>query len=319
MPSCCSRWSTSCSRRAWPIPASACDDLTVGLDEVRSLAEPFTPEAVADVCGIAAGEIRRMARELAAAPQAAVYGRIGTCTQEFGTLASWLVDVLNLLTGNLDRAGGAMFPLGAAGHSNAAGEPRRGRGARLGRFASRVRGLHEVFGELPVACLAEEIDTPGEGQVRALITMAGNPVLSTPNSERLDAALRSLEFMVSLDVYVNETTRHADVILPAPSPLRRGHYDVALYQFAVRNVANYSPPVLPADPELPDEWVTLLRLTGVAAGMGPPPTSTCWMRASPGRRSPGSWRRRARPWPVGPQTSCWARWRRGLAPSGCLT
>ncbi|HWE14599.1 MAG TPA: molybdopterin-dependent oxidoreductase [Solirubrobacteraceae bacterium] len=240
-----------------------------GLDEVRTLSEPFTPEAVAGVCGIGAAEIRRLASELAAAPTAAVYGRIGTCTQEFGTLASWLVDVINLLTGNLDRPGGAMFPLAAAGHANATGEPRRGRGARMGRFASRVRGLPEVFGELPVACLAEEIDTPGEGQVRALITIAGNPVLSTPNSGRLDAALETLEFMVSLDVYVNETTRHADVILPAPSSLRRGHYDVALYQFAVRNVAHYSPPVLPPEPDLPDEWITLLRLTGIASGLGP--------------------------------------------------
>jgi anaerobic selenocysteine-containing dehydrogenase len=162
-----------------------------------------------------------------------------------------------------------MFPLAAAGHSNAAGEPGRGRGARLGRFASRVRGLGEVLGELPVVCLAEEIDTPGEGQVRALITIAGNPVISTPNSARLDAALQGLDFMVSVDVYLNETTRHADVILPAPSPLRRGHYDLALYMFAVRNVAHYSPPVLAPDPDLPDEWVTLLRLAGVAAGMGP--------------------------------------------------
>jgi anaerobic selenocysteine-containing dehydrogenase len=250
-------------------PGDRLATLTLGLDQVRALAEPFTPEAVSGVCGIAADDIRRMARELAAAPRVAVYGRIGTCTQEFGTLASWLVDVLNLLTGNLDREGGAMFPLGAAGHSNAAGEPRRGRGPRYGRFASRVRGLPEVFGELPVACLAEEIDTPGDGQVRALITLAGNPGLSTPNSGRLAAALDSLEFMVSVDVYVNETTRHADVILPAPSPLRRGHYDVALYQFAVRNVAHYSPPALPAEPDLPDEWVTLLRLTGVAAGLGP--------------------------------------------------
>ena len=250
-------------------PGERLADITDGIDEVRALAEPFTPEAVSGVCGIGADAIRAMARELAAAPRAAVYGRVGTCTQEFGTLASWLVDVLNLLTGNLDREGGAMFPLAAAGHSNAAGEPRRGRGARYGRFASRVRGLPEVFGELPVACLAEEIDTPGEGQVRALITLAGNPALSTPNSGRLDAALDGLEFMVSLDVYVNETTRHADVILPAPSPLRRGHYDVALYQFAVRNVAHYSPPALPAEPELPDEWVTLLRLTGIAAGLGP--------------------------------------------------
>jgi anaerobic selenocysteine-containing dehydrogenase len=250
-------------------PGDKLTQLSDGIEEVRRLAEPFSPEAVATACGIPAEEIRRMARELAAAPAAAVYGRIGTCTQEFGTLASWLVDVLNVLTGNLDREGGAMFPLGAAGHSNASGEPGRGRGARIGRFASRVRGLGEIFGELPVACLAEEIDTPGEGQVRALITLAGNPVISTPNSARLDAALESLDFMVSVDVYLNETTRHADVILPAPSPLRRSHYDLALYMFAVRNIAHYSPPALEPDPALPDEWVTLLRLAGVAAGMGP--------------------------------------------------
>jgi anaerobic selenocysteine-containing dehydrogenase len=243
--------------------------LTDGINHVRDLAQPFTPDKVAPACGIEADEIRRMARELAAAPAAAVYGRIGTCTQEFGTLASWLVDVLNVVTGNLDREGGAMFPLAAAGHSNAAGTPGRGRGTRLGRFASRVRGLGEVFGELPAVCLAEEIDSPGEGQVRALITLAGNPAISTPNSGRFDAALDTLDFMISVDVYLNETTRHADVILPAPSPLRRGHYDLALYMFAVRNVAHYSPPVLEADPNLPDEWVTLLRLAGVAAGMGP--------------------------------------------------
>jgi anaerobic selenocysteine-containing dehydrogenase len=250
-------------------PGRRLHELTDGLEVVSELAQPFTPEAASEACGIAPEEIRRLARELAAAPSAAVYGRIGTCTQEFGTLASWLVDVLNLLTGNLDREGGAMFPLGAAGHSNAAGTPGRGRGARFHRWASRVRGLGEVFGELPVACLAEEIATPGEGQVRGLITLSGNPVISTPNSGRLDRALERLEFMVSLDVYLNETTRHADVILPAPSPLRRSHYDLALYLFAVRNVANYSPPALPPDPETPDEWVTLLRLAGVAAGLGP--------------------------------------------------
>ncbi|MEO8969952.1 MAG: molybdopterin oxidoreductase family protein [Solirubrobacteraceae bacterium] len=249
-------------------PSDRIAALSTGLDEVRTLAEPFTAEAVAGACGIEAGEIRRMARELAAAPTAAVYGRIGTCTQEFGTLASWLVDVLNVLTGNLDSPGGAMFTLAAAGAANATGEPGRGRGARFGRFASRVRGLDELFGELPVVCLAEEIDTPGEGQIRALITISGNPVLSTPNSDRLDAALRDIDFMVALDVYVNETTRHADVILPAPSPLRRSHYDLALYQFAVRNVANYSPAVLEPEPEPPDEWLTLLRLSGIAFGMG---------------------------------------------------
>ncbi|HEV3056128.1 MAG TPA: molybdopterin-dependent oxidoreductase [Solirubrobacteraceae bacterium] len=243
--------------------------ITNGIETVAALCEPFTPEAVAPATGIAAAEIRNIAHELADAPTAAVYGRIGTCTQEFGTTASWLVDVINVLTGNLDREGGAMFPLGAAGHSNAAGPPGRGRGARFGRFTSRVRELPEIFGELPVACLAEEIETPGEGQVKALITVSGNPVVSTPNSERLAAALDELELMVSLDIYVNETTRHADVILPGLSPLRRSHYDLALYLFAVRNVANYSPPVLAPDPNVPDEWVTLLRLAGIAFGLGP--------------------------------------------------
>ncbi len=250
-------------------PGDHLGPLLTGLDKVRALAAPFTPEAVAPGCAIDAAEIRRMARELAQAPAAAVYGRIGTTTQEFGTLASWLVDVLNILTGNLDREGGAMFPCAAAGHSNTVGTPGRGRGARFGRFHSRIRGLPEVFGELPVACLAEEIDTPGEGQVRALITISGNPAISTPNSNRLAAGLEKLDFMVSLDVYVNETTRHADVILPAPSPLHRGHYDLVLYMFAVRNVAHYSPPVLPPQDSLPDEWITLLRLAAVAAGLGP--------------------------------------------------
>ena len=187
-----------------------------GLDEVRELASAFAPEEVADPCGIAADDIRRMARELAAAPRAAVYGRIGTTTQRFGTTASWLIDVLNVVTGNLDRPGGAMFPRPAAGSSNTTGEPGHGRGGAFGRWHSRVRGLGEIFGELPAACLAEEIETPGEGQVRALLTLAGNPAVSTPNSERLAAALEDLELMVSVDIYINETTRHADVILPAP-------------------------------------------------------------------------------------------------------
>jgi anaerobic selenocysteine-containing dehydrogenase len=234
-----------------------------GLEEVAALAVPFTPEAVAAPTGIAAEEIRRMARELAAAERAVVYGRIGTTLQEFGTLASWLVDVLNAITGNLDREGGAMFPLAAAGQSNAkpAG---RGRGFVTGRWQSRVRRANEVIGELPVACLAEEIETPGDGQIRALITMAGNPCLSTPNSQRLTRAVAGLDLMISLDVYVNETTRHADVILPGPSPLERPHYDVALYQLAVRNVANYTPALLPT--ELPQEWETLLRLTAIVTG-----------------------------------------------------
>jgi len=240
-----------------------------GLETVRALAAEIAPEEVAATCGIEAPEIRRMARELATAPHAAVYGRIGTTTQRFGTTASWLVDVLNVVTGNLDRPGGAMFPRTAAGSSNTAGEPGRGRGGVFGRWHSRVRGLGEVFGELPAACLAEEIQTPGEGQIRALLTVAGNPAVSTPNSARLAAALDELELLVSLDIYVNETTRHADVILPGPSPLQRAHYDLALLGFAVRNVANYSPPALAPDPAMPAEWETLLRLTAIVTGQGP--------------------------------------------------
>ena len=244
-------------------------DHTNGLDELPELLARFAPEEVASACGIEADEIRRMARELAAAPRAAVYARIGTTTQEYGTLASWLVDVLNVVTGNLDREGGAMFTRAAAGQSNSSGEPGKGRGAKLGRFASRVRGLPESFGELPVACLAEEIETPGDGQIRALVTIAGNPVVSTPNSTRLAAAIASLDFMVSIDPYLNETTSLADVVLPVPTPLERGHYDLALYQLAVRNVANYTPASLElADGMLP-EWQTMMRLVGIFTGQGP--------------------------------------------------
>ena len=240
-----------------------------GLDRVRELVREFAPESVADACGIPADEIRRMARELAAADRAAVYARIGTCTQEFGTLASWLVDVLNVLTGNLDRDGGAMFPRAAAAQRNSSGAPGTGRGVRFGRWTSRVRGFPEVYGELPAACLAEEIDTPGEGQVRALITVAGNPLVSTPNAGRLERAVETLEFMLAVDIYVNETTRHADVILPGGEPLEKSHYDLALYQLAARNVANYSPPVLNGSG--PSEWEILRRLLGVVSGQGPNP------------------------------------------------
>ena len=239
-----------------------------GLAEVAATVAPFTPERVAARTGIDAGTIRRLAHELAAAPSAAVYARIGTTTSPFGTVTSWLVDVLNTCTGNLDRPGGAMFTTAAAGAANTRGPGRTGRGIRLGRRRSRVRGLPETFGELPVVCLSEEIETPGEGQIRALITVAGNPVLSTPDSVRLDAALGTLDFMVAIDIYLNETTRHADVVLPAPSALQKSHYDVALLQLAIRNVANYSPPVLPLDEGAPDEWELLCRLAMILQGMG---------------------------------------------------
>ena len=243
-------------------------DHVAGVEEVKHLAGVFSPEAVAPVCGIDAATIRRTARELATAPRAAVYGRIGTCTQEFGTLASWLVDVANTLTGNLDRPGGAMFTKPAAGSANTVGTPGIGRGARLGRHRSRVRGLPEMFGELPVVCFAEEIETPGEGQVRGLITVAGNPVLSTPDAGRLDRALESLDFMGSVDIYRNETTRHANVILPPEGTLARARYALTLYNFSVRNVANYSPPVVDLEPGEMAESEILLRLVGIVSGGG---------------------------------------------------
>jgi anaerobic selenocysteine-containing dehydrogenase len=247
-----------------------------GAELIAGLAEPFTPEAVAPVCGIDADEIRRIARELAAADRAAVYARIGTTTQRFGSLASWLVDVLNYLTGNLDREGGAMFPLAAVAQRNSAGSGPTGKGMQVGRWASRVSGRPEVIGELPVVALAEEITTPGEGQVRALVTIAGNPLVSTPDAAALEAAVETLDFMVSLDIYVNETTSHADVVLPAPEPLAKAHYDFALYQLAVRSVANYSAPVIELPEGTPQEWEILLRLAAIAAGQGPDADLETW-------------------------------------------
>jgi anaerobic selenocysteine-containing dehydrogenase len=239
-----------------------------GLDDVRLALASFTPEWVADATGVDAATIRRLARELAAAPTAAVYGRIGTTTTELGSTASWLIDVVNVLTGNLDRPGGSMFATPVAGGPTTRGVPGRGPGFATGRGRTRVSGHPEVMGEYPVGALAEEIMTPGDGRVRALVTLAGNPVLSTPNSRQLDGALEDLEFMVSVDIYLNETTRHADVILPPPSQLQRSHYDVLLLQFAVRNVANYSEPVLPIDEGAPDEWEILAKLSLIAQGAG---------------------------------------------------
>ncbi|PXX07839.1 molybdopterin-dependent oxidoreductase [Mycolicibacterium moriokaense] len=236
-----------------------------GVDEVRALAADFSPETVAGHCGVAADEIRQLARELAAAPTAAVYGRIGTSTVEFGTLGSWLVDVINILTGNLDRPGGAMFPLGAA--MPAPRPPKPGRGFKTGRWHSRVSGYPEALSELPAAALAEEIDTAGDGQIKAMITIAGNPVLSAPDGDRLDRALDSVGFMLSIDPYLNETTRHADVILPPPPPSQSAHFDFALNNLAVRNNVRYSPPALPLG-DRPDEAEVLSRVALILYGLG---------------------------------------------------
>jgi anaerobic selenocysteine-containing dehydrogenase len=239
-----------------------------GVAEVQAAVQPFTPEAVAARCGIDAQTIRGLARELAAAERAAVYGRLGTCTQEYGSLSSWLIDVLNVLTGHLDEPGCAMFPKSPAFSVNTEGKPGIGRGVVTGRHRSRVSGAPEVFGELPTGCLAEEIETPGEGQIKAFITIASNPVMSSPNGARLATALDQLDFMLSLDIYLNETTRHADVILPGLSPLEDTHYDVALPQLAYRNAARYSPAALPPPAGHPREWESMVRLIAIAQGKG---------------------------------------------------
>lgn len=241
------------------------------LDKIEEIAADFAPERVADRCGIPAEEIRRLTREFAAAPSACLYARIGTCTQEFGTIASWLPEVIHVLTGNLDRPGGAMFTKAAHGPANTKGGPGIGRGLRPSRAKSRVRGLSEIFGEFPCAAMAEEIETPGEGQIRAMVTIAGNPVLSTPNGDRLDQALAGLDFMVSVDIYLNETTRHADVILPGPSPLEDIQFDPAFLSLSIRNVARFSRPVFPLPETMLPEWQTLLRLASIVSGGGPNP------------------------------------------------
>lgn len=250
------------------------------LAALRQAVRPFSAEAVAAVTGIDAATTRRIAHELAQAAAPVVYGRMGTTTTglatgagavvSLGAVASWLVDVVNILVGALDRPGGAMWPLPPAGGPTTEGTPGVGRGTRIpGSRRTRVRGLPSAFGEFPVAALAEEIDTPdpatGE-RVRALITVAGNPVVSTPDGGRLARALPRLDALISLDAYVTETSRHAHVVLPAPSPLARRHYDVVFANLAVRNTARWADPAFPLADGERDEGDTLLQLAAIAAG-----------------------------------------------------
>ena len=231
---------------------------TKGLETIGNLVKEFPPEKVAPLTGIEPDQIRALAREFAGAKPAVCYGRIGVSTQEFGATCQWLINVLNIVTGNLDSPGGAMFNLPAFDPLSAP-ESLAPRGS-FGRWHSRVRKLPEFSGELPVAALAEEILTPGEGQVKAMVTLAGNPVLSTPNGRKLDEALASLEFMVSIDIYINETTRHAHIILPPTGPLERGHYDIAFNILAVRNTAKFSPPLFDPAPDTRADWEILSEL-----------------------------------------------------------
>ncbi len=229
-----------------------------GESALRVAAAAWTPERAAPITGIAAEEIRALARTLATTPRAVLYGRIGVCTQEFGGVAAWLCYTLNALTGHLDEPGGLMFTTPAVDPVPLAAL--LGFDSGFGRWQSRVSGKPEFGGELPMTVMAEEIETPGRGQIRALLTSAGNPVLSAPGGPRLERAFGGLDFMVSIDPYLNETTRLAHVILPPTSPLERSHYDLALNAFAVRNVAKYSPPLFERAATARHDWEICLAL-----------------------------------------------------------
>jgi anaerobic selenocysteine-containing dehydrogenase len=246
------------------VTLGAAEGLVGGLDAVEAAAREFAPETVADYCGISAAVIRRIARELAAASSAACYGRLGTCVQEFGTLASWGCDLVNILTGNLDRSGGVMFTTPAAPID--AGLP-KGRGFHIGRWASRVSGQPEVEGMIPSSTMAEEMLTPGDGRVRAMILLMTNPVRSAANSEQLEEAFSQLDFLVAIDFYINETTRHAHIILPTPSPAEQSNYEIGLYLLSVRNVAKWSWPVVSGAAECPETWQVFSNLGARLMGL----------------------------------------------------
>ena len=230
------------------------------LERIEAIAKDYPPAQTQAVTGVPAETVKRLARELLDAPKAVLYGRMGTSTQEFGSLCMWLINVINAVTGNLDEPGGSSFSTPAIDVLGTVGGFGAGRGS-FGRWRSRVRKLPEFGGELPSAALAEEIFTEGEGQIRAMITLAGNPVLSTPNGAQVDAAYASLDFAVSIDFFINETSRHSDIILPPVSPAERSHYDLALYLTAVRNVAKYSPPPFETGKDAYDDWEILAELT----------------------------------------------------------
>lgn len=240
-----------------------------GLDVVRSVVGPFEPNVVAPRCDVPVELITTIAVELATASSAVVYGRTGTTLNRFGTPTSWAIQLLNVLTGNLDRPGGAMFTTPAVGSRTTLPKVKRAPAPTFGRYRSRVRQAPEVLGELPAASLAEDILTPGHDRIRGLITFAGNVARSMPNSGDVEQALDSLDALVCIDPYLNETTRHAHVILPPAPPLTRSHYDIALYAFAIRNVANFSPPVYDVPDGAMAEWDVLLRLIGILEGAGP--------------------------------------------------
>ena len=256
-----------------------------GLDEVQAAVRELPPERVAAATGISAEDIRALARAFAQSPSAVAYGRVGVSTQELGGVCQWLLYVLNAVTGNLDRTGGAMFTNPAV-DLVALGD-RIGQRGHFAKGHSRVRGLPEFGGEWPAAVLAEEMETPGPGQIRAFVCLAGNPVLSTPNGARLERALPGLEFMVSVDPYLNETSRHAHLVLPPVSPLERDHYDLVFHGLAVRNTARYSPALFAPPPDAREDWQILHGLAQrIGARRGGQGVASRLMTRAAGRLGP---------------------------------
>ena len=239
-------------------------EFTDGIEELRRHAEAFTPENTAEITGVPAERTRQLVRDFCAAEKPVLYGRIGLCTQRFGTLASWLVDAVNLLTGRLDAEGGAMFPRPATGNF----EPwMPAQDVPYGRWHSRVRGFPECFGQLPASLMAEEIMAPGKDKVHAFISLAGNPVLSVPGGEKIREALDTVDFMVAFDIYINETTSKADLILPPTVQLQNSNYDFLFQGTSVRNFVRYTPQVFEPEPDTQPQWYLLAEVFGRMFGM----------------------------------------------------
>ncbi len=234
-----------------------------GLNDVHQFVKDLTPERVARHVGIEATEIRRLAREFVRADGAAFYGRIGTSVQSFGTLSTWLIDVINIVTGNMDRPGGMMFSKPAV-DLVALAKILRQTGS-FGAYRSRVKGLRELNGEFPVAALYDEMATPGRGQVKGLLTLCGNPVLALPNGPQLDALFSQLEFMASIDIYLNETSRHAHIVLPPAANLENDHYPILEHAMAVRNTAHYARAIFEKESNSRYDWEIM---TGIAGAFG---------------------------------------------------
>ena len=237
-----------------------------GLEQIEQLAASVDLQQIADNCGIDVATIESIAHKLAKTERAGIYGRVGSTTQIHGTLTSWLTEVINIITGKLDIPGGMMFPKSAAFCVNAQGQPGIGLPNTTPPHRTRVRNMPAVCGELPVACLAEEITTPGKGQIKGLVTICGNPASSTPGAEQLDHALSELDFLLCFDIYINETTRHADVILPGAHTFEKSFYGAYSVNYAVRNVVRYSPALFDLNDGYLSDWDAFLQVCSLAAG-----------------------------------------------------